>query len=76
VGASICPIQKVFFFAYLSLRHHQRVVSRPVSEIINGNPEAIRVKCLAQDHIGRFFTLSALEFKLATFQLLAQHSNR
>jgi hypothetical protein len=43
--------------------------------IINGNPETIRVKCIAQGHINTFFTLSAQGFKLVTFQLLAQHSN-
>jgi hypothetical protein len=35
--------------------------------------DQIRVKCLAQGHIDRFFTLSALVFKPATFWLLAQH---
>jgi hypothetical protein len=35
--------------------------------IINGNPGAIRVKCLAHVHIGTFFTLLSRVFELATF---------
>ena len=66
----------VYFISQLPLIHPRRVGSRPGSAIINGDPGAIRLKCLAQGHIDRFFTLSVLEFKLATFRILAQCSNR
>ena len=36
----------------------------------------IRVKCFAQGHIDRFFTLLAWEIEPANFRLLAQRSNR
>jgi hypothetical protein len=64
VGAYICPISHMYKCAKIPLREPWRLGSR--SAIINGDPGATRVKCLAQGHIGRFFTLVAQRFKLET----------
>lgn len=45
-------------------------LSRPGSTIINGDTGKCRVKCFAQEHMGRFFPLSAQGFEVATFWLL------
>ena len=84
VGDNICPhVQMCIIrmcelqmcFLHIPLRHPRRVGSWPGSAIINADPGAIRVKCLAQGHVDRFVTLSAQGFKLLAFQLMAQRSN-
>jgi hypothetical protein len=65
----MCDLEMIFFCISQLYLTPQRVGSQPGLAIINSDPGAIRVKCLAQRHIVIFFTLSARGFKLTNLSV-------